>query len=238
MIIAFHGCPWLPTDFDAISKALGMLPGAPSLHAVIRKGYPGATRSLASSADGTHYLGYSFGSADCVEAAAQDPAAKSVILIAPYLFPTKEAGVALKGLLSLPILSSALLSILGPKAMAKFAIKTAYPDAPSKEYRATSQAYAKPAILRTAMTETSGRAPGIRSALAQLEKRKLPILVIWAKQDQVSPEADQIQPLRKIIPQLQELALDSAGHALLWTKPSELAKAIQSFTQKISGGSI
>lgn len=236
MILAFHGCPGLPTDFDLLVEALKQFAQAPELRALARDGYPGAEKIVASLPSGAHYLGYSFGTADCVEAAAKDPKAKSVILIAPYLFPTKELGAGMRVLLSIPALSDLLLLALGPKAMREMAEKTSHPEKPSPAYLATTQSYAKPAILRRAMTESQGRAAGIKQALSDLSQRSIPVLLIWGKEDQVSPEAAQIAPLRQIFPIVRELALDSTGHALLWLKPKELAQSISLFVREITEG--
>ncbi len=217
MILAFHGSPGLPEDFSSLKQELERLEGASSLYAVIRKGYPGSRNQVFQRKAGTQYLGYSFGCADAVEAASNDPQAKSVILLAPYLFPTKETGLALKTILALPMVSDLLLFMLGSRAMRGFAVKTAFPAQPSEGYLRSTQSYAKPSILRRAMTETSGRAPRIRQALESLSKRHVPVFLIWGKEDQVSTESQQIDPLRALFPQMKEITLNAAGHALPWT---------------------
>jgi pimeloyl-ACP methyl ester carboxylesterase len=107
--------------------------------------------------------------------------------------------------------------------------KTSHPLPAPKSYVETGERYAQPAILKAALTETSGRGPSILSALDALKQRKLPILLLWGKQDQVSAEDLQIEPLRKLFPDIRERALDPAGHALLWTHPERLAQEIANF---------
>jgi pimeloyl-ACP methyl ester carboxylesterase len=231
MILAFHGCPGLPEDFDLLAHELKRSSPQLSLKAIVRKGYPGSQSQASSLPTSSLYLGYSFGCADAVEAASLDPQTQGIILIAPYLYPTKEAGAGLKALLAIPGLSDLLLSILGKKAMRGFVEKTAHPVPTPDSYVKTGMRYAKPAILKRAMTETSGRGPGIATALETLQKRDIPVLLIWGKQDQVCPESSQFEPLRKLFPKLRERALDQAGHALLWTHPEILSKEIIQFTQ-------
>jgi pimeloyl-ACP methyl ester carboxylesterase len=166
-----------------------------------------------------------------VETAAKDPNARGVILVAPYLYPTKKPGLVIEFLLAIPRLSDILLSKMGPKAMKRFIEKSAYPvDAPAG-YREGGKRYATPAILRKAMTESKGRGPGIQKALRELSERGVPVLVIWGRQDQTGSEAEQISPLRKLFPKLHEVALESAGHALIWTHPEALAQEIIRFTR-------
>jgi pimeloyl-ACP methyl ester carboxylesterase len=228
MILAFHGSPGLPEDYEPLRQALSRAGSKQELRAIIRKGYPGAKRTQESA---SYYLGYSFGCADCVEAAAKDPNTQGVILIAPYLYPTKKPGAVMKLLLAIPPLSNLLLGKLGPKAMKSFIEKSAYPAQAPETYIEIGKQYAKPEILRTAMTETENRGAGIEAALSALAKRNIPVQLIWGKQDQTSSEAEQIAPLRQIFSKLQEAHLDQAGHALIWTHPENLANAISRFIQ-------
>jgi len=231
MILAFHGCPGLPDDFSALSEALSREAGAQNLQAIIRAGYPGADSQKLCASDGTYYLGYSFGCADCVESASKDSSAKGVILIAPHLYELKQTSAGMRALLGLPLVSDLLLSLFGPKAMKGFATRTSFPAEPSESYFRSCQRYARPGILRRAMTEAQGRAAGIQNALQILKSRNTPILLISGSKDQVSPETSQILPLRGLFPNLQALTLENAGHALLWTHPQALAQAITHFTQ-------
>jgi pimeloyl-ACP methyl ester carboxylesterase len=233
MISAFHGCPGLPEDFDLLAKELKHSSSSVSLRPIVRKGYPGAQGNLTTPSSSL-YLGYSFGCADAVEAASLDPQTQGIILIAPYLYPTQEAGAGLKALLAIPGVSDLLLSLLGKKAMKAFVAKTAHPIQAPESYVKTGEHYAKPAILKRAMTETSGRGPGIIAALETLKKRNIPVLLIWGKQDQVCPESSQFEPLRSLFPNIRERKLDQAGHALLWTHPELLSKEIIQFTNTLT----
>jgi pimeloyl-ACP methyl ester carboxylesterase len=231
MIYAFHGCPGLPEDYAQLTNALLLNPGVPELKPVTRAGYPGASTLELSFKSGSSYLGYSFGCADCVEAAAQDPNAKAVILIAPHLFAEKNLSKGMKTLLGLPVVSDLLLSAVGPSAMKKATIKCVYPEPASSDHFQKGLRYAKPAILRRAMTEQLGRGPAIKTALETLARRKIPVLMICGNQDQVSSEDTQINPLRKLLPQMKEVILESAGHALIWTQAEKLAEEITRFNQ-------
>ncbi|MFL5814815.1 MAG: alpha/beta hydrolase [Bdellovibrionia bacterium] len=234
MILAFHGCPGLPEDFDLLAQELKRSSSQVLLKAIARKGYPGSQSLASSLPPSSLYLGYSFGCADAVEAASLDPQTKGIILIAPYLYPTKEAGAGMKVLLAIPGLSDLLLSLLGKKATKEFVVKTAHPNQAPDTYVKTGERYAKPAILKRAMTETSGRGPGITAALETLKKRNVPVLLVWGKQDQVCPESSQFEPLRELFPHVRERSLDQAGHALLWTHPEILSKEIIQFSQALA----
>ena len=230
-LLCYHGSPGTPADFAVLEREL-----APRrLLCPVRRGYP------VDEADGPEALlqgafteeavfcGYSFGGLACLrDAAARDAGVAAVILISPYLFP-KKAGLMKRALVGAPGLGKVLLRKKGPQIVEELLQKSSHPRDVPPSYRELAPRLARPERLARSVQEREE--PGLdgREALRRIVAKKTPLALVWGAEDQTSSEAEQVAPVRELIPGLFERRLDSAGHALLWTHPAELASAIGEF---------
>ena len=221
----FHGSPGFPEDFDLLRSELNKLDG-PKLFATARKGYPKNKLKARSvlSASSRFGLAYSWGSYDCLMDAAQGRF-DGVILVSPYLFPKSLPSSLKKNLLKTPLLGNIILGRVGAGIISGLLHETSAPAPIPVPYKNLGSKLADPQILKVAALEK--RAAPIE-VFQSLSKRAFPIALIYGKQDRVSTEAEQILPLRSALKPQFEKQINEAGHALLWTHPKELARAVYS----------
>jgi pimeloyl-ACP methyl ester carboxylesterase len=149
--------------------------------------------------------------------------------VSPYLFPRRSSPLQ-RLLVQTPLLGPALLRKVGPGVIERFVADSCSPGPVPPAYREASSALLSPRILRTAVVEKAAPQAELREALSALSARKIPVAVVWSREDRTSTEAEQLEPLRALLPVAVERRLDApAGHAIPWTHPGELAEAVSSF---------
>jgi pimeloyl-ACP methyl ester carboxylesterase len=230
-ILAFHGSPGVPADFEPLRAALAVI--APEIRWIAepRPGYPGSaesSESLSSAGPASQIvLGYSWGCFDCLEYVAKSPdSVRAVILIAPYLYPDGKAGFLKRSILRAPLLGDAILRKAAPKAVEGLLVKSSHPRPVPESYRLSALAYLEPSILRVAALEKDGKGPRLARALTSITESRIPVTVIRGAEDQTSDHHSQLGPLRKVFASVVFEKIADAGHALLWTHPGTLADVI------------
>jgi pimeloyl-ACP methyl ester carboxylesterase len=234
-LLCYHGSPGTPADFDLLGREL-----APRrLIGLVRRGYPRDEEDGAqvldqgAFSDEAVFCGYSFGALACLrDAAARESGVAGVILISPYIFP-KKMGLMKRALVGAPGLGKALLRKKGAQIVEELLLKSSHPREVPAAYRELAARLARPERLARSVQEREEPGLDAREALRRLARKKVPLALLWGAQDQTSSEAEQVAPVRELVPNgLFERRLDNAGHALLWTHPAELAAAIVEFLEQ------
>jgi pimeloyl-ACP methyl ester carboxylesterase len=223
-LLCFHGSPGLPEDFDAVASRLAPLPvvGLP------REGYPGAKAIPGKKQARRFVVGYSWGAKVALEwASTHSEEVSGLILISPFLSPSKPTGLAKRLLVSLPVLGDTILKKAAPGAIETFLVDSSSPSAVPDFYRAQKASLCRPEILRASLLEKGG-APLDFTAL-QATLSPLPVLLVWGAQDKTAAESEHVAPLRKLFARLKEKKVEGGGHALVYTHADSVADEIKAF---------
>lgn len=214
-ILAHHGSPGTPNDFDFLKQE-------------VKADWKCVNRYLKEvniNSDDSHIVGYSFGCYQAIIDASKNlDKINSLILIAPYIFTEKTTSLPLKLILSAPIIGNILLSKVAPKNIEKLLIDSSSPNEVPENYKPMQNVFCNPYVLRPAMFEKEGKQESLKSALTKIKEKNIPVFVIRGKEDRTSGD-EQSDSLKKHISFNEEI-IQNAGHALPWTKTSEVSKII------------
>lgn len=216
-LVAHHGSPGHPDDFLHLKK---YLPEQAKLIALHRRNQDPLTLKHTRIE-----VGYSFGCVSALKSALQNNVG-TVILIAPYLVPQNKPTLLKRIIMNTPIVSSVILGMVGEESIDKMLIESSYPAQIPESYKQDSINYLIPTYLRQSVLEKNIDQEEIHELLKQHAKRGTNIVVIRGREDRTSPAKIHIQPLIEIN-RAKEIVFDMAGHALLWTHPEEIAKALK-----------
>lgn len=219
-LICFHGSPGTPDDFDSLAKKLENI----KILAI-----PRYKENKANSNDLSSYvnkivfvLGYSWGGIPAIDYAIKNHlSTKGIILVSPYLFPSKSK--VIKRVVDIPILGEYLLGVMGNKFIDNLLKKSSYPDNPPLDYKRVSSAYTS--ILKASIDEKT-RGEDVIEMLRKIKKLSIPLFLIWGEKDLTSRESTQILPIKINARPILEERIKNAGHALIFTKPKEVAQII------------
>lgn len=214
LIVAHHGSPGLAKDFDHLKSHLPF-----DLKALERdnKNEPLGL--------GEHYvLGYSYGSRVAIASASKNlKEVKGIILVAPFLL--KNTSPLMKTLMRVPLLSHALIGLSAKKAITEMVVKGSLPMTPPPgEYVKDAKSYGQIDILRQAVCEKDGNLEELLNDLKKL--KNLPIIVIRGDSD---TSADIKDIMNQAGLTYEDVVIEKAGHALLWSHPNILATHIEDF---------
>lgn len=219
-IICFHGSPGSPEDFNGLKKYLGNV----EVIAISRYIRKNVSKSTDSNNDKNKQLvlGYSWGGLPAINYAINNfQSISGIILISPYLFPTKSK--LIKNITDIPLLGKFLLKVMGKQFVGDLLKKSSYPDQPTSDYKRASYSYIP--ILKASIDEKSQKENAIE-LLRKTKKLSIPLILIWGESDLTSRESTQIQPIRINSRLILEEKIKYAGHALIFTKPKEVAEVI------------
>lgn len=172
--------------------------------------------------------GYSFGCYHALVSALEHSSqVKKIILIAPFFFQEKKTGLIVKTLMSIGATRDAILKSKAPLAIEEMLTKSSSPKDVPENYREDAKDYIDPKRLAHAMLEKDFDEKLFWVTLKELEKRKIPITIIYGKKDKTSREEIQIDPLLKY-KNIKTIAIEDGGHALLWTHTQKLKDLFES----------
>lgn len=175
--------------------------------------------------------GYSFGCYHALVSALEHAGqVKKIILIAPFFFQEKKTGLLVKTLMSIAPTRDAILKSKASGAIDEMLTKSSFPKEVPENYRQDAKDYTEPKRLAHAMLEKDIDEKLFWATLKELEKRKIPITIIYGKKDKTSREEVQIDPLLKF-KNIKTVPIEDGGHALLWTHTQKLKDL---FEQEIS----
>lgn len=214
IIIAHHGSPGLPKDFEHLRPHLPY-----ELKAL--------ERNEQVKLDQDHYvLGYSYGARVAINKAAKEVSKgriKGLILVAPFLL--KDTSSVMKTLMRVPGISHALIGLSAKKAITEMVVKGSLPmTPPPAEYAKDAKDYGKIHLLREAVCEKDGDKEALLADLKML--KDIPILVIRGDAD-ASADVKEFMQTANI--KYHDEMITKAGHALLWSHPNIIAQKIESF---------
>lgn len=225
-VICYHGSPGLPSEFMLFEKHSPRQ----RIIKIIRAGY-GVRDKLVD--EDTILLGYSWGAVDAIQDATTYANVKGLILVSPYLFPERKLGPIKRKLLLAPLASDIFLAILGKKIIGKVLIETSAPDQVPSAYKEIAKQLATPKLLRKAALEKDISKQKLHAAIEALGSSNVPVAVIWGSQDRISKVAEHINYMRRYVNFSLKKRLETAGHAIVWTHPRELAIFVESFQNRI-----
>lgn len=239
-IICFHGSPGLPEEFDKLSK---LLP-AYSFIKFVRKSYPKneyifkADNFSEESALNKEaiVMGYSWGNVSALQFTIKNLAfIKGLIIISPYIFPSRNSSSPFRKLLTLPLISSLFFSIFGRKIIKRMLINTSYPDLVPSEYKRLTNKLSEFKVLETSIKEKMENTK-IKEILKKISESQIPVALIWGDNDLTGKESEQIMPIKSIMKPLLEARLENAGHALIFTRVEELSAYLEKFIKTLGKG--
>ncbi len=182
--------------------------------------------------DGIVELGYSFGSYYALLSAAENlNKTKHIFLISPYLIPEKATSFAVKAILNIGPLRNLILNKKAPSAIEELLEKSSYPSAIPEIYKKDAVEYLDPKRLGHAICEKNIDSHTIHQLFRELEKRKIPITIIYGKKDKTSREETQVDVFLKY-KNINIEFIETGGHALLWTHTNEIKKIIEDKLEK------
>lgn len=177
-------------------------------------------------------LGYSFGCYHALLSASEHlENLKHVFLISPYLIPDKQSGIMLKAVMGIAPLRNIILGKKAQDAMADMLKKSAYPKEIPSHYHDDAKEYLDPKRLGHALSEKNTDDKLLHQIFRELEKRKIPITIIYGKKDKTSREETQVDIFLKYKNVSAEF-IEDGGHALLWTHTERLKSIIEKSLQK------
>jgi pimeloyl-ACP methyl ester carboxylesterase len=222
----FHGSPGTPYDFEPLKRAICQYQWNGFIRYKDEMPLPKDDKSNFNVA-----VGYSYGASEAILAAASNPNFRAVVLIAPYAF-TKAASPIKKLVVALPILGNLLLKGKAQAIIDDFLIKSSHPLPVPEIYRTYGEHLKNPLLLKAAVWEKKDRKELILKACVELNKREVPVLIIWANQDQTGDFEEQVTPFEKNISNLNVKRIENAGHALPYTHYIEVAKSMGAFLKE------
>ncbi len=215
IILAHHGSPGHQDDFLHLKTHLN-------------DEYQLNTKTRNSTFSGNYdiELGYSFGAYFALKNALKNKV-EHVILISPYLYPTSRPSQLKKIILKTPLIGSLVLGIAGEKAIEKMLVESSSPSQIPVSYKQDSINYLIPYRLKKSIFEKDVSQEEVDQLLKEHQNLKTKIYIIRGREDQTSLYKDQIEPIVERN-QAEEMIIELAGHALLWTHSNEVSDIIKS----------
>jgi acyl-CoA synthetase (AMP-forming)/AMP-acid ligase II/pimeloyl-ACP methyl ester carboxylesterase len=217
-ILAHHGSPGSNRDFLHLKVLL------PEFHFDF---FDRVENNYANSTAPHIQLGYSFGCVSAIIAGALNTQTEKIILISPYIYPEKKIGLVLKNIMNTKLLRNPLLKLMADKKIEQMLITSSSPKDVPANYQMDAKDYLKSERMAHAILEKDFDTEKLFQALNTLEKRKIPIHIIYGEKDLTSAYEKQIMPLLEFS-NVDKVSLSDAGHALLWTHTEQLAELIKS----------
>ncbi len=213
-----HGSPGTPNDFFHLKLLL------PSLIFTSRDRLH--DEFIKHNDENIIEAGYSFGCFFALLSALEHAdKVKHVFLIAPYFFGETKTGIITKTILKIPAARDFIIKRKAPTAIEDQIKKAAFPKDVPDIYRSDSHQWHNPKRLAHAVLEKDIDEKKFYLMLKELEKKKIPITIIYGKKDKTSREEIQVDPLLKY-KNIQVEFIEDGGHALLWTHTKTLAEII------------
>lgn len=214
-----HGSPGHPEDFNQLKEALA----GKAQTLTKREDHPSVSDSVE--------VGYSFGALSALRRANRNPEkTKALILLAPYLIPTKDSTIK-KLLLGTPLINKFIINKVKEKSIEQMLEKSSSPLAAPEKYKEDAKRYLNSEVLLDSVREKQIDAQEILKEIENLKSHNIKVYLIYGDSDQTMIDTNQLEQIKSLLPIEKEIVLKNQGHALLWTAPKESAKAINDIIQ-------
>ena len=222
LVIAHHGSPGGPKDFTLLKEQLKNFDW-------FKTNRYKDEFSLDKKVHQSIQMGYSFGSYFALKEASENlENTQALVLIAPYLFPTKKMEGLGKLILNLPILGNLILGSKASEAIEDMLKDSSAPLDPPEFYIQQKSYLSDTEVLKPALFEKSVPQSDVISMLKKIDG-KIPVLLIYGDHDDQKNDHYQFKTIKENLKNLTEIKLNHAGHALTYTHPERLAQEINSF---------
>lgn len=230
-IIALHGNPGHPEDWDLLKHSLGKDYNLLAVDAQSEEWI----RLLTESPSKKILIGHSWGCYRILKSLPKyEQYIEQVILVTPYIKPERELPGLAKGLLKLPVLGDKLIQSSHAKTKDTFFTDLIHPlKADSLPYLKKVQErlqdwklWQKTAFNKIKMQDNPWTSKDIC---------KVPVTVIFGKEDKISQESVQLEIIKQY-PSHKVVHLEKAGHGLLWSHVADLISAVQSTPKAEASG--
>lgn len=223
-ILFHHGSPGTSEDFDVITEKLDKL----TTYKLRRFDEMNLDGPIVE-------VGYSWGCFYALKNALKHSNnVSAIILIAPYLFPTK-VGAFKKLIIKNKKVGDIIINKASSKSIEQHLITSSYPDKVPNNYKQAALKYTSPDLIRESLLEKDVKKSEIKELLSKVKELNIPIYVIRGSDDKTSNGEEQINQIREFLKIKQEAILADKGHALLWTATSEVASFIEEVSNSIQG---
>lgn len=221
-ILALHGNPGAPEDWNILSSALS---GKPYKLIPVQADTDDWLQTLTQTQDKKILIGHSWGAYRILKLLPKyQSCIDQVILITPYIKPEREISSTAQMLLKFPSLGNTLLKSNHRKAKEDFFSNLIHP------LQRTSLPYLNTVYERLQSWELWKKTAfnKIKMQTDPWTKKdicSIPITVFYGKNDKISDQSEQHKILHHY-PHLKTVLLDNAGHGLLWSHAGEIMKAL------------
>ncbi|UXR64476.1 alpha/beta fold hydrolase [Bdellovibrio bacteriovorus] len=225
-IIALHGNPGHPEDWDLLKNALGKDYNLLAVDAQSEEWI----RLLTQDTSKKILIGHSWGGYRILKSLPKyEQYIEQVILVTPYIKPERELPGLAKGLLKLPVLGDKLIQSSHAKTKDSFFADLIYPlKSDSLPYLKKVQdrlqdwkLWQKTAFNKIKMQDNPWTSKDVCN---------VPVTVIFGKEDKISQEAVQMEIIKQY-PSHKVVHLEKAGHGLLWSHVADLISAVKATPQ-------
>lgn len=230
-IIALHGNPGHPEDWDLLKQALGQDFNLLAVDAQSEEWI----RLLTQDTSKKVLIGHSWGCYRILKALPKyEQYVEQVLLVAPYIRPERELPGLAKGLLKLPVLGDKLIQSSHAKAKDSFFADLIYPlKSDALPYLKKVQdrlqdwkLWQKTAFNKIKMQDN----PWSTSDVC-----KVPVTAVFGKDDKISQESVQLEIIKQY-PSHKIIHLEKAGHGLLWSHVADLLSVLKAAPQTAAAG--
>jgi pimeloyl-ACP methyl ester carboxylesterase len=183
-------------------------------------------------------VGHSFGTLVAAELALNHPeAARSLVLIGGYYYPSVRADAALAAPPAVPIVGDAIRYTVSPLLGAAMQrsmesrIFAPAPVSPGWKSDFPFEMTLRPSQIRAASAEAALMVPAAASLAPRLGGLTLPVTIIAGDGDKIVSTADQSERLSGLLAHAELLIVEQAGHMVHHTAADRVAEAIQAAAQ-------
>ncbi|PIK14890.1 AMP-binding protein [Halobacteriovorax sp. JY17] len=208
--VVYHGSPGTAEDFEFLKEKLGDV-------TVLKRG---------EKKDSDIYIGYSFGSYFALRDFANNPKAKKLILVAPYLY-SEALGFGKKLLIGNSFLANLIIPKMSEKIIESLLVKSSSPKSVPDEFRSIASKYRNVEVLREAALEKDITSRQLKELADKVKGRE--IHIIWGDSDE-SLTSDHRSKIKSLL-KANEIVLEKTGHAIPWTDREELVKNLECFSK-------
>ncbi len=224
LFICYYGSPGTGDDFSLLK---GELPRSQFL--IQEKN----EKIKLNSNEKSIVLAYSWGAVRALNDVVKNmDSVSAVILISPYVFPSKVSFIK-KIILKIPYLGDLILNSKREKAIDDFLKNSSYPKEIPNIYGQQKEKLMDLDLLKGSILEKDQIIIPSKKDLLKLKEKSIPVFVIWGNHDKSSTKNEQIDPLRTYLKIERLSIIEDGGHALVWTHPKKIAENILDFLRSI-----